>query len=68
MTREYRGSGTVAYHPAVLLGLLIYRYATGEYSSRRIAQAPYESVAFHFIAMRHGPLDKRADNPLSQPN
>lgn len=55
MTQAYRGSGTVAYHPAMLLGLLIYGYATGEYSSRKIERATYDSVAFRFIAANQHP-------------
>jgi transposase len=55
MTQTYRGSGTVAYHPAMLLGLLIYGYATGEYSSRKIERATYDSVAFRFIAANQHP-------------
>src|SRR5689334_6938014 len=54
-TRAYRGSGTVAYHPAMLLALLIYGYATGEYSSRKIERATYDSVAFRFIAANQHP-------------
>lgn len=50
LTRQYRGAGSAAYHPAVMLGLLIYGYATGVYSSRRIEAATYESVAFRYIA------------------
>lgn len=48
--RSYRGRGSAAYHPALLLSLLIYAYATGVFSSRRIEQATYDSVAFRFIA------------------
>ena len=44
-TRQYRGSGSAAYHPAVMLGLLIYGYATGVYSSRRIEAACFDSIA-----------------------
>ena len=29
MTRSYRGSGSASYHPALLLAILIYGYATG---------------------------------------
>ncbi|MGH8654489.1 MAG: transposase, partial [Gammaproteobacteria bacterium] len=29
---QYRGAGSAAYHPGVLLALLIYGYATGTYS------------------------------------
>lgn len=34
----------------MLLGLLLYGYATRVFSSRKIEQATYESVAFRFIA------------------
>jgi transposase len=34
MGKSYRGSGSASYHPAPLLGLLIYGYATGVFSSR----------------------------------
>ena len=46
----YRGRGSAAYHPALLLSLLVYGYATGVFSSRRIERATYDSVAFRFIA------------------
>ena len=46
---RYRGAGSAAYHPAMLLALLIYGYATGTYSSRRIEQATYDSLAFRYL-------------------
>ena len=46
----YGGRGSAAYHPALLLSLLIYGYATGCYSSRKIEQATYDSLAFRYIA------------------
>lgn len=55
LIRQYRGTGSAAYHPAVMLGLLIYGYATGVYSSRRIETATYESVAFRYIAANTHP-------------
>jgi transposase len=55
LTRHYRGSGSAAYHPALMLGLLIYGYATGVYSSRRIEVATYESIAFRYIAANEHP-------------
>jgi transposase len=55
LTRQYRGTGTAAYHPAVMLGLLIYGYATGVYSSRRIEHATHESIAFRYIAANEQP-------------
>jgi transposase len=50
MVKAYRGSGSASYHPAMLLGLLIYGYATKVFSSRAIERATYDSVAFRFIA------------------
>jgi transposase len=50
MSKSYRGSGSASYHPAVLLGLLIYGCATGVFSSRKLERATYDSVAFRFIA------------------
>jgi hypothetical protein len=55
MSRVYRGSGSAAYHPSMLLGLLIYGYATGVFSSRKIERATYDSVAFRFIASNEHP-------------
>lgn len=49
MVKAYRGSGSASYHPAMLLGLLIYGYATKVFSSRAIERATYDSVAFRFI-------------------
>ncbi len=55
MTRAYRGSGSASYHPALLLGLLVYGYATGVFSSRKIERATYDSVVFRFIASNSHP-------------
>jgi transposase len=55
MTGSYRGSGEAPYHPQLLLGLLIYGYATGVFSSRKLERATYDSVAFRFIAANEHP-------------
>ncbi len=55
MVKAYRGSGSASYHPSVLLGLLVYGYATGLFSSRKIERATYDSVAFRFIAANDHP-------------
>ena len=55
LTLQYRGTGSAAYHPAMMLGLLVYGYATGVYSSRRIEVATYESIAFRYIAANAQP-------------
>lgn len=47
---RYRGRGSAAHHPAVLLALLVYGYATGTFSSRKIERATYDSVAFRFLS------------------
>jgi transposase len=55
MRKSYRGSGSASYHPAVLLGILVYGYATGVFSSRKLERATYDSVAFRFIAANDHP-------------
>ena len=55
MTGSYRGSGEASYHPELLLGLIIYGYATGVFSSRKLERASYDSVAFRFIAANQHP-------------
>lgn len=51
----YRGTGSAAYHPAMLVSLLFYGYATGVFSSRKLAQATYDSIAFRFICANTHP-------------
>ena len=55
MVKSYRGSGSASYHPSLLLGLLVYGYATGVFSSRKLERATYDSVAFRFIAVNDHP-------------
>ena len=55
ITGDYRGSGSASYHPTVLLGILVYGYATGVFSSRKLERATYDSVAFRFIAANDHP-------------
>jgi transposase len=50
LTRQYAGRGSKAHHPATLLALLVYGYATGIFSSRRLERSTYDSVAFRYIA------------------
>ena len=50
LTRQYAGRGSKAHHPATLLAILVYGYATGVFSSRRLERATYDSVAFRYIA------------------
>jgi len=55
MVKAYRGSGSASYHPSMLLGLLIYGYATKVFSSRAIERATYDSVAFRYMAGNQHP-------------
>ena len=55
MIGAYRGSGSAAHHPRMLLGVLIYGYATGVFSSRKLERATYDSVAFRYIAANDHP-------------
>src|SRR5258707_12327013 len=55
LVQAYRGSGSASYHPAMLLGLLVYGYATKVFSSRAIERATHDSVAFRFIAGNEHP-------------
>jgi transposase len=55
MSRAYRGSGSASYHPGMLLGILVYGYATGVFSSRKLERATYDSVAFRFLAANDHP-------------
>jgi transposase len=47
--------GNQPFHPAMMLKLLIYGYATGTFSSRRIAQKIEEDVAFRVLAAGNFP-------------
>ena len=55
LTRQYAGRGSKAHHPATLLAILVYGYATGVFSSRKLETATYDSVAFRFIAANTHP-------------
>jgi transposase len=50
-----RGSGSEQYPPSLMMGLLIYAYATGLFSSRRIERATYDSVALRYLCANHHP-------------
>jgi transposase len=47
--------GNARFHPAMMLKILIYAYATGTFSSRRIAQKIEEDVAFRVLAAGNFP-------------
>ena len=49
------GRGGAAYHPAMMVALLVYAYSVGERSSRRIERRCVEDVAFRVIAANQTP-------------
>jgi transposase len=49
------GHGRPAHEPAMMVGLLLYAYALGERSSRRIERRCVEDVAFRVIAANQAP-------------
>ncbi len=55
MERVYGTSGSAPFHPALLLSILVYGYATGVFSSRKLEHATYDSVAFRFVAANEHP-------------
>src|SRR5215217_2749417 len=52
---RYGPRGGVAYAPEVLFGLLVYGYATGTFSTRKIERATYESAPFRYLAGNRHP-------------
>src|SRR2546425_2168154 len=47
---RYSTRGGQPYAPEILLALLVYGYATGVFSTRKLERATYETVPFRFIA------------------
>src|SRR5712692_9582224 len=52
---ESDARGNQPFHPAMMLKILIYAYATGTFSSRRIATKVEEDVAFRVLAAGNFP-------------
>tara|TARA_B100000809_G_scaffold185392_1_gene183486 strand:+ start:332 stop:568 length:237 start_codon:yes stop_codon:yes gene_type:complete len=46
---SYSVRGSKPYKPKLLLSLIFYGYSTGVFSSRKIEESTYDSVAFRFI-------------------
>lgn len=56
LTWSYGGrGGSAAWHPAMLVSLLFYGYATGTFSSRKLEAATHDSVAVRFICANQHP-------------
>jgi len=50
LERQYKGGGTSAYHPKMLLKVLIYAYSQRTFSSRMIAKALRENVNYMWLS------------------
>lgn len=50
-----RNSGSAQYHPRMMLALLIYAYANGIFSSRRIERASHRDLGVRFVAANTHP-------------
>ncbi len=67
---NHRGTGDAQFPPAMMLALLIYCYATGIFSSRRIERATWQNVSVRFLcADTHPDHDtictfRRSNGPL----
>jgi transposase len=54
-TSVYAGKGKKPYHPAMLIALLFYGYATGTFSSRKLEKASHDSIACRYICANTHP-------------
>ena len=55
LEESYAGRGSDAHHPAMLVALLLYGYATGTFSSRALERASYDSIAFRYVTANTHP-------------
>ena len=55
LSAVYSGRGSKPFHPALLVALLFYGYATGVFSSRKLEKATYDSIAFRYICANTNP-------------
>lgn len=50
-----RGTGSAQYHPRMMLALLVYCYANGIFSSRRIERASYRDIGVRYVTANTHP-------------
>ena len=55
LSAVYSGRGSRPFHPALLVALLFYGYATGVFSSRKLEKATYDSIALRHICANTNP-------------
>ena len=55
INKAYKGNGSPAYPPHIMVPLLFYGYATGIFSSRKLERGTYDSVALRYVAANTHP-------------
>src|SRR6202049_4808679 len=55
LEESYAGRGSDAHHPAMLVALLLYGYATGTFSSRALERASSDSIAVRYVTANTHP-------------
>src|SRR5882672_7480935 len=55
LINQYAGGGTTAYHPRMLLKVLLYAYSMKIYTGRRIARALKQDIHFMWLAAMNQP-------------
>lgn len=61
LIRQYKGGGTSAYHPKMLVKVIVYAYTQRIFSSRQIAKALRENINFMWLSGMNQP-DHRTIN------
>ena len=55
LLKKYKGGGTSAYHPLMMLKVLVYAYTQKIYTARKIAKALRENIYFMWISGKQTP-------------
>jgi transposase len=62
LINQYEGGGTTAYHPRMLLKVLLYAYCTKIYTGRKIAKALKQDIHFMWLAAMNRPDFRTINN------
>jgi len=62
LLRKYKGGGTSSYHPEMMLKVIVYAYTCHIYSSRQIAKALRENIAFMWLSGGNKPDFRTINN------
>ncbi len=62
LINQYKGGGTTAYHPRMLLKILLYAYSVKIYTGRRIARALRQDIHFMWLSGMSRPDFRTVNN------